>query len=249
MQKQQAETRLAEEDARIHHYLHISTETPLITRCETVLIKHHTLLIQDEFEALISSDKMEDLTRMYKLLVRVPEGLDKLREAFEEYVKKQGLAAVDKVVEVCAEGAGAGAGGEDGDEDAGSKSTAAPKKKEKGSSDVDPKTYVEALLAVHQKYSGIVSSCFSGDPGFVASMDKAVREFLNRNAVCKTSSSKSPELLAKFCDSLLRKSNKGSEDSEVEELLNNVVCVFLRACVTGNMKVDTSSIDDCVQVR
>jgi cullin 1 len=170
---------------------------------------------------------------MYSLLVRVPEGLDKLREAFEEYVKKQGLAAVEKVVESgsAAGEDGAAAAGEDADEDGGaSKTAAAPKKK--GSSDVDPKTYVEALLSVHQKYSGIVSSCFSGDPGFVASMDKAVREFLNRNAVCKTSSSKSPELLAKFCDSLLRKSNKGSEEAEVEELLNNVVCLFNVFCVT-----------------
>lgn len=166
---------------------------------------------------------------MYSLLVRVPQGLDKLRDAFEEYVKKQGLAAVEKVVE---SGANTAAGGDDGEDDEAQGSKTPVKKREKGpsSSDVDPKTYVESLLSVHKKYSSVVTLCFSGDPGFVASMDKAVREFLNRNAVCKTSSSKSPELLAKFCDALLRKSNKGSEESEVEEFLNNVVR-FLCLCV------------------
>lgn len=34
---------------------------------------------------------------------------------------------------------------------------------------------------------------------------------------------KSPELLARYCDVLLRKSNKNPEDVELEEQLNQVV--------------------------
>ncbi|KAI8381581.1 Cullin [Radiomyces spectabilis] len=91
---------------------------------------------------------------------------------------------------------------------------------------VDPKTYVDALLDVHQKYNDLVQSAFSGEAGFVASLDKACGEFVNRNKVCKTSSSKSPELLARFCDSLLKKSAKNSEENELEDVLNSTMTVF-----------------------
>ena len=164
---------------------------------------------------------------MYTLLARVPQGLDRLRALFEEHVKKQGLLSVEKVLEGGASGTADGKDNED-DEDggnaAGSSTAIAPPRKKKDKSDMDPKVYVEALLSIHKRYSEMVSSCFAGEPGFVASLDKAVREFVNRNAVCKNSSSKSPELLAKFCDSLLRKSSKVSEETEVEDLLNSVVC-------------------------
>jgi cullin 1 len=206
-----AEIRLTEEDGRIQVYLHPSTQRSLIGACEKVLVENHTFLIQEEFQNLLDYDKNEDLARMFSLLARVANGLDRLREIFELHVKKQGLAAVEKVVELSKEGSK-----DDEDEDMGGK-------KKKPKTDVDPKSYVQGLLVVHKKYCEMVNSCFVGDPGFVASLDKAVREFVNRNRVCESSSSKSPELLAKFCDSLLRKSSKVSEEVEVEELLNNVV--------------------------
>lgn len=37
------------------------------------------------------------------------------------------------------------------------------------------------------------------------------------------SSSKCPDMLARYCDSILRKSAKNSEDTEMEEQLNQVV--------------------------
>ncbi|KAI8068663.1 Cullin [Gongronella butleri] len=91
---------------------------------------------------------------------------------------------------------------------------------------VDPKTYVEALLGVHKQYNDLVQSAFSGEAGFVASLDKACGEFVNRNKVCRTSASKSPELLARFCDSLLKKSAKNPEENELEDVLNSVMTVF-----------------------
>lgn len=39
------------------------------------------------------------------------------------------------------------------------------------------------------------------------------------------SSSKSPELLAKYCDLLLKKTSKIHEEVELEETLNQVVCI------------------------
>ena len=40
------------------------------------------------------------------------------------------------------------------------------------------------------------------------------------------SSSKSPELLARYCDSLLKKSSKNPEEAELEDILNSVMVVF-----------------------
>ncbi|CAH1756072.1 2019_t:CDS:10 [Entrophospora sp. SA101] len=85
---------------------------------------------------------------------------------------------------------------------------------------LEPKTYVDALLEVHRKYNDMVTTAFRGEASF------ACREFVNRNKVCKSSTSKSPELLARFCDSLLRKSAKNPEEGDLEDILNNIMTVF-----------------------
>ncbi|CEI94595.1 hypothetical protein RMCBS344292_08804 [Rhizopus microsporus] len=90
----------------------------------------------------------------------------------------------------------------------------------------DPKSYVDTLLEVHKKYNDLTQTAFCGEAGFVAALDKACGEFVNRNKVCKGASNKSPELLARFCDQLLKKSAKNPEEEELEDVLNNVMTVF-----------------------
>ncbi|XP_049625364.1 cullin-1 [Suncus etruscus] len=92
----------------------------------------------------------------------------------------------------------------------------------------DPKMYVQTVLDVHKKYNALVMSAFNNDAGFVAALDKACGRFINNNAITKMaqSSSKSPELLARYCDSLLKKSSKNPEEAELEDTLNQVMVVF-----------------------
>ncbi|KAK9884019.1 hypothetical protein WA026_004954 [Henosepilachna vigintioctopunctata] len=92
----------------------------------------------------------------------------------------------------------------------------------------DPKIYVNTILAVHKKYNALVLIAFNNDSGFVAALDKACGRFINGNSVTKNanSSSKSPELLAKYCDLLLKKSSKNPEEAELEDTLNQVMVVF-----------------------
>ncbi|XP_066300751.1 cullin-1 [Branchiostoma lanceolatum] len=92
----------------------------------------------------------------------------------------------------------------------------------------DPKVYVQTILEVHKKYNALVLTAFNNDSGFVASLDKACGRFINNNAVTRMaqSSSKSPELLARYCDSLLKKSSKNPEEAELEDTLNQVMIVF-----------------------
>ncbi|KAM7427337.1 Cullin-1 [Porites harrisoni] len=92
----------------------------------------------------------------------------------------------------------------------------------------DPKVYVETILEVHHKYNALVLTAFNNDAGFVAALDKACGKFINNNFVTKQaqSSSKSPELLARYCDSLLKKSSKNPGEAELEDILNSVMVVF-----------------------
>lgn len=86
---------------------------------------------------------------------------------------------------------------------------------------------MNTILEVHKKYNALVLTAFNNDSGFVAALDKACGRFINSNAVTRqaNSSSKSPELLAKYCDLLLKKSSKNPEEAELEDTLNQVVSV------------------------
>ncbi|RJE23485.1 cullin 1 [Aspergillus sclerotialis] len=90
----------------------------------------------------------------------------------------------------------------------------------------EPKMYVDALLQVHSRYRSLVNDAFNGESEFVRSLDNACREFVNRNKICMSSSTKSPELLARYTDALLRKGSKAAEESELEEMLGQIMTVF-----------------------
>ena len=189
-----AEIRLEEEKNRVGLYLHPDIMNPLMKTCLEVLVTAHSSLLRDEFQVLLDGDRQEDLARMYRLLARISNGLEPLRTKFEAHVRKEGLAAIDKVVT-------------DGD-------------------NVDPKVYVEALLEVHTRYQFLVDQAFGGESEFVRSLDNACKDFVNRNKACKTGSTKSPELLAKYTDGLLKKTSKSAEEAELENMLVQVMTVF-----------------------
>ena len=91
---------------------------------------------------------------------------------------------------------------------------------------LDPKTYVDALLEVHTRYANLVNEAFAGESEFVRSLDSACKEFVNRNAVCKSSTTRSPELLAKYTDNLLKRSAKNAEEADLENMLTQIMTVF-----------------------
>lgn len=92
----------------------------------------------------------------------------------------------------------------------------------------DPKLYVNTILEVHTKYNSMVATAFGSDSGFVATLDIACGRYINTNSVtvAAKSNNKSPELLARYCDVLLKKSSKNPEEAELEEILNQVMIVF-----------------------
>lgn len=91
---------------------------------------------------------------------------------------------------------------------------------------LEPKVYVDALLEIHTQYQALVKQAFNDEPEFTRSLDNACREYVNRNEVCKSGSNKSPELLAKYADVLLRKSSTSIEEAELERTLTQLMTVF-----------------------
>jgi len=91
---------------------------------------------------------------------------------------------------------------------------------------VDPAVYVQALLQVYEHSMHTIAVAFQSEPGFIAALDKACREYMNRNAATGSSPSRGPELLAKYVDGLLKKSSRGSEEGSLGDALDSAMVVF-----------------------
>lgn len=98
---------------------------------------------------------------------------------------------------------------------------------EENSDVIEPTTYVHALLRVYHDSVRIITKSFDSEAGFFASLDKACRVYMNRNQATGVSASRSPELLAKFIDALLKKHSRGGdEESSLDESLDAAMIVF-----------------------
>ncbi|XP_027762520.1 cullin-2 isoform X1 [Empidonax traillii] len=87
-----------------------------------------------------------------------------------------------------------------------------------------PTQFVESVLEVHSKFVLLINTVLNGDQHFMSALDKALTSVVNYRepkSICKA-----PELLAKYCDNLLKKSAKGMTENEVEDKLTSFITVF-----------------------
>ncbi|CAJ0877585.1 10777_t:CDS:10 [Entrophospora sp. SA101] len=86
----------------------------------------------------------------------------------------------------------------------------------------DPREYLEELMELHTKYMSFCQKVFNNDPAFVASVDKAFRTIVNDKTTNPVAHS--PEIMARYCDVLLKRNNKGGlNESEIDEKLNRMI--------------------------
>ena len=89
------EKRFGEENNRLLHYLHPSTRAPLIACLEKHLIGEHIpLILQKGFDNMISEHRLSDLKLLYQLISRIPNGVDQLKLAYSQFIKKRGREIV-----------------------------------------------------------------------------------------------------------------------------------------------------------
>ncbi|KAK7110117.1 cullin-2-like [Littorina saxatilis] len=88
-----------------------------------------------------------------------------------------------------------------------------------------PSQFVEAVLEVHSHFSELIRKDFNNDQQFVGALDKACAAVINHKPAIK-GPCKSPELLARYCDLLLKKSSKVVSESELDDRLARCITVF-----------------------
>ncbi|ESO98941.1 hypothetical protein LOTGIDRAFT_231265 [Lottia gigantea] len=92
------EARINEEAERASHYLDKSTEEPIVKVLEDELIgKHMKTIVEMENSGVVhmlENNKTDDLACMYKLCVRVANGLKTMCNCISKYLREQGKALV-----------------------------------------------------------------------------------------------------------------------------------------------------------
>ncbi|XP_066266185.1 cullin-3-A-like [Branchiostoma lanceolatum] len=92
------EQRINEEAERAKHYLDKTTEEPIVKVLEEELISKHMKTIVDMENSgvvhMLKNNKTDDLACMYKLFIRVPDGLKTICECVSKYLREQGKAIV-----------------------------------------------------------------------------------------------------------------------------------------------------------
>ncbi|KAL3634599.1 Cullin-1 [Castilleja foliolosa] len=196
-----AEECLRREKDRVAHYLHSSSEIKLLEKVQHELLTVYvTQLLEKEHSgchALLRDDKVEDLSRMYRLFSKIPRGLEPVANIFKQHVTTEGTALVKQA------------------EDA-----ASTKKAEKRDAGIQEQVFVRNVIELHDKFMAYVNECFLNHTLFHKALKEAFEIFCNKGVA----GSSSAELLATFCDNILKKG--GSErlsDEAIEETLEKVV--------------------------
>ncbi|KAH9328425.1 hypothetical protein KI387_000533, partial [Taxus chinensis] len=197
-----AEECLKREKERVAHYLHSSSEQKLLEKVQNELLsQYESQLLEKEHSgchALLRDDKVDDLSRMYRLFHRIPKGLEPVAQIFKQHVTGEGTSLVKHA------------------EDA-----ATNKKAEKKDMvGAQEQAFVRKVIELHDKYLQYVNECFMNHSLFHKALKEAFEVFCNKGVAGSTSA----ELLATFCDNILKKG--GSEklsDEDIEDTLEKVV--------------------------
>ncbi|XP_035843439.1 cullin-1 isoform X1 [Helianthus annuus] len=96
-----AEECLKREKDRVLIYLHVSSVPKRLEKVQHELLTvYATQLLGNEqsgFHALLRDDKVDDLSRMYRLFSMIPRGLERVSSMFKQYVTAEGTTLVKQI--------------------------------------------------------------------------------------------------------------------------------------------------------
>ncbi|XP_018328202.1 cullin-5 [Agrilus planipennis] len=203
-----ADGKLREEEARALRYLEAGSNG-VMQCCVKVLVDNARPEILAECAPLIKEGGSERLQLMFRLLERVKDGIKPMLQELENHIVSAGRADMIAAADIITQ---------------------------------DSEKYVEKLLELFRKFSALVHDAFSDDPRFLTARDKAFEAVVNDTTVFrlelnsnKNASNKSivpeskcPELLANYCDMLLRRTplSKRLTSDQIEQRLRDVLLVL-----------------------
>ncbi|CAF4121637.1 unnamed protein product, partial [Adineta steineri] len=92
----------------------------------------------------------------------------------------------------------------------------------------NPLSYIQTIVNIHGKYLKLIQETFVGGQSLIVAFDRGYAKFINQNPVSKRISITMTlaEILARYCDSSLRKGNKAIKNDEWNEKLDNIIIIF-----------------------
>uniref|UniRef100_A0A8C9L9C1 Cullin-5 n=1 Tax=Pavo cristatus TaxID=9049 RepID=A0A8C9L9C1_PAVCR len=181
----------------------------LMECCVNALVTSFKETILAECQGMIKRNETEKLHLMFSLMDKVPNGIEPMLKDLEEHIVSAGLADMVAAAETIT---------------------------------TDSEKYVEQLLTLFNRFSKLVKEAFQDDPRFLTARDKAYKAVVNDATIFKLElplkqkgvglktqpESKCPELLANYCDMLLRKTplSKKLTSEEIEAKLKEVLLVL-----------------------
>ena len=188
---------LKKERDRVSHYLHSSSEPKLVEKVQhELLVVFATELLEKEnsgCRALLKDDKVEDLSRMYRLYHKIPKGLEPVANVFKQHITAEGTVLVQQAEDAAMNHAGHA---------------------------VQEQVLIRKIIELHDKYMEYVTNCFQNHTLFHKALKEAFEIFCNKTV----GGSSSSELLATFCDNILKKGGGDKMgDEAIEETLEKVV--------------------------
>uniref|UniRef100_A0A8C4PM27 Cullin-5 n=1 Tax=Equus asinus asinus TaxID=83772 RepID=A0A8C4PM27_EQUAS len=181
----------------------------LMECCVNALVTSFKETILAECQGMIKRNETEKLHLMFSLMDKVPNGIEPMLKDLEEHIISAGLADMVAAAETIT---------------------------------TDSEKYVEQLLTLFNRFSKLVKEAFQDDPRFLTARDKAYKAVVNDATIFKLElplkqkgvglktqpESKCPELLANYCDMLLRKTplSKKLTSEEIEAKLKEVLLVL-----------------------
>lgn len=204
-----ADMKLEEEDMRARRFLDPNPESTskLLENCVRVLVGEFEDQILAVCTGLIAANDVERLRMLYRLVKRTPSGIETILKCIDEHIRMEGLNDMRNNAETIM---------------------------------ADPEKYVSQLLSMFDRFSELVKVGFYDDARLLTARDKAFREVVNDTSIFKMElpqgkksrvmsvESKCPELLANYCDQLLRKTplSKKLTSEEIDEKLGNLLLVL-----------------------
>lgn len=88
-----------------------------------------------------------------------------------------------------------------------------------------PEVFVETFLQVREKYINMIKECFDSDEKFISALEKACVKILKCDEH-KIFAGRSSEMLADYCDGILKRDSKDNDETVAEEALSQGFVVF-----------------------